>query len=200
MSKSTVPALQEAMLALMREKKLNTITVEELAVRANVNKKTVYYHFDGITGVLCSIFEKWVEDRIDDRELLPETWMQVLEEVTLLAREHTYFFKSIGSSRYAFEFRNFEESLSDRYVEAFIHKTLDLYRGYRNVDITLTKTQMEYIVQFYSKGYTSVIRYWFENGMKESNEELVHLLYIFNRDNLYRTFDEILGLEPKILL
>lgn len=200
MAKSTVPALKAALLELMHEKKLDDITVDDLAARANVNKKTLYYHYDGISGLLCQMAEDWASSAIAGRNETPETWMEILRDVLEMVRKRAGFLKAIGSSRYAGEFRRWLNRFSDQYLEQFILSTLNIYKDLRQTELELTPKQIEYLVQYYSRGFLAVEIHWFETGMKESCEELVDLLYIFNRDNLYRTFDEILGLEPKILL
>ncbi len=61
--KKTRQAIQNALLALMKEKPLNKITVSELAATADVNRKTFYNHYSNIQEVRDELDQEYI-DRI----------------------------------------------------------------------------------------------------------------------------------------
>ena len=54
----TRQAIRSALISLLSEKELSDITISELSARAQVNRKTFYYHFEDIFSLL-----KWTLDQ-----------------------------------------------------------------------------------------------------------------------------------------
>lgn len=54
----TKSAILEALLALMQEKKIENITMKEIALRAKVDRKTVYNYYSGIHAVQEALEEE----------------------------------------------------------------------------------------------------------------------------------------------
>ena len=54
----TRQAIRIALISLLSEKELSDITISELSARAQVNRKTFYYHFEDIFSLL-----KWTLDQ-----------------------------------------------------------------------------------------------------------------------------------------
>lgn len=69
-TKKTKTELASALKGLMRTKPFNKITVSELVEKANINRKTFYYHFDNIYSLL-----KWMFD---------EEAVLIFKDITLL--------------------------------------------------------------------------------------------------------------------
>lgn len=57
----TKQAITSAMLELIQEKPLQSITVSELAERADINRKTFYKHYHDTMAVIDEIEDEWIE-------------------------------------------------------------------------------------------------------------------------------------------
>lgn len=64
--------LREALVALLREKDFEVITVQDIADRATVNRATVYAHYqdkydllaDAIRAAFLEVLDRWMEERV----------------------------------------------------------------------------------------------------------------------------------------
>ena len=77
----TKQAIRNAFLSLLTEKDVEKITVGEIAVRANIDRKTVYNYYTGIYGILDEISKELADDFekvIEVVENKRENSMQVL--------------------------------------------------------------------------------------------------------------------------
>lgn len=87
--KRTKQAITSAMLALMQEKPVAAITVSELALRADINRKTFYKHYRDTAAVLDEI----------EGELIERIFSNFNRENVMLDIEDPYpFLRQIGES------------------------------------------------------------------------------------------------------
>lgn len=86
--RKTKKAIQDVFCELVREKKLNEITIKELCAKADINKSTFYLHYrdiyhlaDTIQDILiqdvCSVIAEYSYDEIVTKA--PEIWARIEE-------------------------------------------------------------------------------------------------------------------------
>lgn len=91
-TKRTRHMLVEAMQALMAEKSVNDITIQDIAERATVNRVTFYAHFTDKDALLDYMFKGWVHEALwanlpEDSELSPENLTQLIVTVCEFSAE-----------------------------------------------------------------------------------------------------------------
>jgi AcrR family transcriptional regulator len=120
-SRRTRRALQNAMLSLADEKDLETITVQEITDRADINRATFYQHFrdkeELVSSALDALFEEFTaEDRAftDQHQLLsPDVVPYPLVTLFVNLDRHRLLFSRLycgsDSSGFVIRFQMFEE-------------------------------------------------------------------------------------------
>lgn len=63
--KRTRRLLQDALMALVREKPMETITVQDIAARAEVNRATFYAHFEDKNALMNFMMREMFQERLD---------------------------------------------------------------------------------------------------------------------------------------
>jgi len=80
--KRTKKLLQQAMMDLLREQPVHSITVQDIAERAEVNRATFYAHFDDKYALLNYTVRDMFQQKLDSK--LPESPTFTLENLRLL--------------------------------------------------------------------------------------------------------------------
>ncbi len=79
MARNTQRLIADALRRLMQDKELDKITVQEIADEANVNKKTFYYHFHGITDLVCWMYTSELDQAIHTAVIQPDNWVDMVQ-------------------------------------------------------------------------------------------------------------------------
>ncbi|MGC9357260.1 MAG: TetR/AcrR family transcriptional regulator [Anaerolineae bacterium] len=122
----TRKALQEALLALIMEKRYNLITVEEIAQHANVGRTTFYLHYQDKDDLLLEVTGDFADEiqeafliQLEERSVHVEDVAAVLFS---LAEEHSDMYWAIISGRCGAkvleQFRTIFLSLLERIIQA----------------------------------------------------------------------------------
>ena len=173
----TKEALKGALIALLKEKELNKITVKELCEKADINRGTFYTHYKDQVDLYHAIVDETYEKL--------EAYIQSLFTIDISSREGTVDFVTR-----IFKFCRF----NDEYVSVFLvphRKTLlcrkiaEYAKKYNIYGITKSKETRErlpdfiedYFYEYLSFGVIGIIQYWIENGMVESDEEMAKTVW-----------------------
>lgn len=62
----------DALLILMSEKDFQSITVEEIAVKAGVNRSTYYRHFNGKEDIIFYFLDSVMREYLEEPDAKPE--------------------------------------------------------------------------------------------------------------------------------
>ena len=95
-------ALQRAYIDLVTENKTLSISIKEIAARANVNRMTFYSHYDEPIDILREFVDEMVDElmasqqRIEDIE---QSLFALLDDATELMQKELDFFILVSSSR-----------------------------------------------------------------------------------------------------
>ncbi|MGG0414326.1 TetR/AcrR family transcriptional regulator C-terminal domain-containing protein [Peribacillus simplex] len=167
----TRDAIKKAFLELMSEKNFDSITIQDISDRANINRATVYLHYLDKFDLLDKVIEEHIHNMANLCELEAEMdWI----ESTVICMEYLV-------SNYLF-FSTMLASEGARYFRSrFVQHNIEEFK--KDVDVTKGKNlgQNEDIVaEFVANAYVGVVEWWLKNGMpyppKEMAEKVGDLL------------------------
>lgn len=197
MAKQTQTTIARALMQLMLEKPLDSITVNDLIERANVNRKTFYYNFHGIADLLNWIYTVWIEAVVPLEEVSPDTWQRLFKGLMEAIKEQSKYLNDVYQSRYAPSFRLNQRRAFDREMARFVRSAVEIYEKTHNVNVKLSKTQLRYVERYYSMAFFGMLDAWFTGGMKEDEDEFVSMLTALSRDTMYDTFEFFITSEKE---
>lgn len=149
-------AIKKALVELMGEKNFNQITIQDIADKANVSRKTIYLHYLDKFDLL----DKLIEEHINQLEKLraESSDMSFIEGGLIwfeyLERNYLFFSTMLISQG--------GSSFHRRFLEFVIEGLKE------EVDITNGKNQglnSEVILRFVAAAYVEVVEWWFKNEM-----------------------------------
>lgn len=184
----TQELLAQTLKALMREKKLDSITVQELVDRAKVNRKTFYYHFHGISDLVNWLYAAELSHMIDTKEISPATWTELFLSIISRIREESTYLRAIIDSGYGPEFRLSMSHYFDRMLTKFVSAAMKIYEQEHQVTLRLSHMQVNFIIRYYSMAFYAIVEEWLLKGMKESEHDFVSIMIHLSNDNMYRSF------------
>lgn len=149
-------AIKRAFIELMSEKKFDHITIQVIADRANVNRRTVYLHYKDKFDLLDNLIEEHINEL---REICEST----LEADSLVggASWFEYF-----ESNYSF----FSTLIASKGVPFFRSRLLefvieDIKNGWNITEGKYRGLSEDVILQFFGTAYVGVVEWWFKNEM-----------------------------------
>ena len=147
-------AIKNALIELMSDKKLDDITIQEIADRGNVNRGTIYLHYTDKYNLL----DKLMEEHINQ---LRETSVWACEKEWADA---TLVFFQYFESNYLF----FSTMLASKGAPSFRSKFLEFLIEEFKDEVDKEKNQglsAEVIVKFAANAYVGVLESWLKEGM-----------------------------------
>lgn len=146
-------AIKKAVIELMSEKIFDDITIQDIADRANVNRRTIYLHYLDKFDLL----DKLIEERINElREICESVDTLDGNAIWFKAFERNYsFFSAMLASKGAPFFRS-------RFLE-FI--TEDIKNGWDMMEGKKRGISEDVILHFIAPAYVGIVEWWFTNGM-----------------------------------
>jgi AcrR family transcriptional regulator len=147
-------AIKKAIIELMSEKNFDDITIQDISDRANVNRGTIYLHYQDKYDLL----DKLIEEHID---VLRETCRAASE---LEFTESTLIWTEYFERNYSF----FSMMLASKGAPYFRGRFLDfLVEEFMNeVDVTKGKNEglnEDLLVRFVAAAFVGVVEWWFTN-------------------------------------
>ncbi|WP_068498277.1 TetR/AcrR family transcriptional regulator [Paenibacillus kribbensis] len=181
-------AIMNAFMKLMLEKDLESITINQIAEEANVNRGTVYLHF----ADKYDLRDQCVEDQLNQlqRSCMPEEGLVLLTSKTALLRTFEYleqnadFYSTMLTNNGSAVFRN---QLETMFQQSLSMKSITLDREL-NRDIT---------VQFLISAGVGLLEWWITRSMPYPASVMVEQFWnLLNRIQL-QLFEEnsVLKLE-----
>ena len=161
----TQTALLEALVELIKTKKLSNISITELCTEAKINRNTFYYHFNNIYDFL----EDHKQIVIDELTQIPDINQthskQTLIEIFRILKCHPNFMRVLISPNCDLDFFNDIFTLTSEKAK------IDISNPH---EITSSKDLM--ICKYCNAGSNAVICAWILNGMRESPEEIADII------------------------
>lgn len=158
--------LKAALIELLQEKRIDKISVRELAERAEINRATFYLHYDSPYALLMAlenqlfntIMESYKENVMKNPDSFFVALYQCIEEnyelSKILMQPHTA--------------GDFWEKLSDELQICYLDNFIDLSSA-----APYDEKELAYYCAFVKDGYLSIVKLWILNGMQEPIEEMV---------------------------
>ncbi len=159
----TQTAIKKAFLEIMSEKKFESITVQDIADRADVNRATIYLHYLDKFDLL----EKIIAEHISNMSELCEAekdldWIESTVHCMEYLEENFLFFSTMLASEGAPYFR-----------KQFVQHNIDEFK--KDVDLTKGKNSgqsEEIVLEFVANAYVGVVEWWIRNEMPYSPREM----------------------------
>lgn len=162
----TKRAIKNSFAQLLNEKPLNDITVSDIAVRADINRKTFYNYYAGVYEVVDEI-ENDLIIRIDtlltepDFEVNANRPYMVFEKLTAIINKDPEFFSYLMGM-------NANSSMSIKLVDMLKAKAKSILIKYLTVD----EQKLDLMLEFMVTGSVAVYRQWFNSDRREPLEEI----------------------------
>lgn len=168
--RKTQIAVESALLELLKEKKLNQITISELAERADINRKTFYNNYTSIDAVFASIESKLTSFIFDSlpRTLSPESDIDILnlfQKFAFIVEPYKEILNQISLHNNLIPF----QKRMDEKVLPYIEQNLTMHK----IDKRLTPYINLYIVH----GIFNIFKEWFSKDSDLTVEQIAQLAY-----------------------
>ena len=157
--------LHQSLINLLKEKPMNKISVKDICDKAEINRATFYTHYTDAYALLEDIQTNIVN-----------TLLQSVTTKSFINSQldfYTEICRSITNNRETCEF--FFGKQGDL---EFQLKIIDIARDQsimlmRRSNPNATEYDLNMLYNFISNGGLAIIRYWVQNGMKESPEDIL---------------------------
>lgn len=179
-------ALRDALIVLMEERGFDGITVNDLCVRADLNRGTFYNHYQDKEDLLETFEDEIMEEldrfqaKMKDLSLKEILYFQVkkkplpflVELFDYLREEGRFLHAVLGPGGDVGFGPRLRDSVCGNLIQSILHER------YRNDPTPF----VNYYIAFFASAYLGVIMQWIETGMRESSEEMaliaMRLLFI----------------------
>ena len=182
MSDITKRAISASLKKLLREKKLNKITVQDIADDCGINRQTFYYHFQDIYDLV-----EWT--CIEDTEkVLKEnrtyaTWQEGFLAVFYLAKEDKTFIENI--------YRSVSLELLEQYLYRLVYPLLKNVVDEKAKNYTVRDENKKYIADFYKYAFVGIMLDWVRDGMQEDPKRIVERISLLIEGDIVRALEKM---------
>ena len=172
MSNSTKQSMADSLIALLKDKPLNKITVSEIVDGCGVSRMTFYYHFKDVYDLLEWAFRNRVDQTIiaDGDEATPE---QISRHMLFVLQSN----KELVSNVYHSVSR---ESLTN-YLCEMIHEPIYNKVAERCKGHNVSEADKEFNTNFLKFGLVGTVLSWIRAGMHDDADDLVHRIAVIER-------------------
>lgn len=148
-------AIKNAVIDLMSEKSFDDITIQDIADRADVNRGTIYLHYNDKYNLLDTM----IEEHIENLRIL----CQSATEMTF--QEGNYVWYEYFERHYLF----FSTMLASKGAPYFRSRFLDLVIEEFKAEVETAEGKNkglneEVILQFFGSAVVGAVEWWFKNG------------------------------------
>lgn len=162
--------LRQCLTTLLKEKKIQDITVREIADMADINRGTFYLHYRDVFDLMEQIEKELTEEleavleRYSAAELLEKPSLIFSELYPLVQNNADIISILMGENGDLNFVNNLKKIVRDR----FLLRWLDL-------KFTGDPASLGAYSSFIISGCIGIVQYWLENGMEESPEQMTEL-------------------------
>lgn len=170
-------ALKEALVGLLKEKSISSITVKELCEMADINRSTFYGHYTDPYDLLEKISEEVVDDMYNTLNQYnfneEEEALQMTEKILEYAAEKSDLCQVLLSGSADTTFKRQVMELTQRII-------MKDYMKIMNVQEEISS----YLPLLVLSGSIDAIENWLKNGQQESPKEMALLIHRFTNYGL----------------
>ncbi|MFB7139450.1 MULTISPECIES: TetR/AcrR family transcriptional regulator [unclassified Bacillus (in: firmicutes)] len=168
-------AIEDALISLMAEEDFESITINSIAEKADVNRGTIYLHYKDKYDLLEQCIEREINELLIS--CLPEG-SGVYPSKNPLLRTFKYLEKN------SFFYHTL---LTNNGVPTFRNKLLNVMKDGMREQLNLNELNQnmnkEFLIQFWSSAAIGVIEWWIIQSMPFSAEEITEQLWILLERN-----------------
>ncbi|MCY8232356.1 TetR/AcrR family transcriptional regulator [Priestia endophytica] len=154
-------AIKNAFIELMSEKNFDQITIQDIADRANVGRRTVYDHYLDKFDLLDKLIEQHINEL---RNICKSTAEMSFTEGNLMwfeyFEQHSSFFSTMLASKGAPAFRSQFLKFVIEELEGEVEVTKGINKGFSK----------DLILKFFGAAIVEVVESWFTNGLSEPTQ------------------------------
>lgn len=175
----TRSALRQALVALMEERGLEAITVNDLCSRAGITRGTFYNHYPDKEALLAAFEDEVLADLAEFERRMGDLGMAsvlhhiarkkplpfLVELFDYLRTQGDFLHAALGPGGDVRFGPRLRDSLCTQIVESILHEQ------YRDNPTAF----VGYYVAFYASAYLGVIERWVDTGMRETSEEMARI-------------------------
>lgn len=177
--RKTRKVIRECLTELLKEKRIQDITVREIAEKADINRGTFYLHYKDIFDLMEQIENELLEEleevlrRYRASDLLTNPAV-VFTEVFHLVKENSGMVSILIGENGDI---NFVNRLKDIVREKCLRDWMELFRPEvaKEEGVCQGSSAFEAYYAFTVTGCIGLVQYWLDSGLKESLEELASL-------------------------
>ncbi|MDE7247342.1 MAG: TetR family transcriptional regulator C-terminal domain-containing protein [Lachnospiraceae bacterium] len=185
---TTKIALGESLKKLIRTKRLEKITINDLTADCGISRMAFYYHFQDIYDLVEWVCMEDSKKVLQDKETY-DTWQEGVSQIFEAVLENKEFIinvcRSIGRER----------------VERYLYKfTYDIIRQVVEEKCRgrgLAEEQKDFMTDFYKYGFVGIMVDWIDHGMKEDYGEIVENMYVMLHGNILQAISNFEKMEER---
>ena len=168
--RKTRQQLRHCLAVLLKEKKVQEITVREITEMADLNRGTFYLHYKDVFELL----EKSEQDLLDELDAALQKYQaqdlhrkpsMIFTDVFVCVQENAEMVQILLGENGDL---NFVNQIKERVREKCLKDWIELFR-------TQNSKLFDAFNAFIVSGCLGLVTYWLQNGMKESPEELAYI-------------------------
>lgn len=166
----THQSIQKSLLALLEQKGLKKITVNDICARADINRSTFYAHFQDIYAVMETIGRE-LEDKLMETYAniyLPNDNFMSVEYLAIIIghiQENKTFYQALLSDSNSMILADNMELLQSEIVAPLYQK------------LNVPERQGAYYFTFFRTGFVSILGKWLDDGCLEPPRELAKIIF-----------------------
>ena len=163
---NTQQTIQQALLALMKEKPLRKIKVTEITARAGISRSTFYTYYDSVFAIVQEIEDDFISHFVPESEVaLQGKQAQKTENFSYIRDRIEVFDILSGENGDPY----FELRLMNRLKRVF-------YRIAEEQHCTLSQTQIALICEFSRAGKLRIVHWWHDHKDEVSMKEIMEVM------------------------
>jgi len=174
----TKKSLQKSILRLLKENSYNSLSIQEISDEANVNRVTFYLHYSSKDDLLVEALEKEFDFFLEEIDKKTREARENLE-----GKEPDFSMFSSFAFEHVYTYRDLYETLLGKngpglvvqhmidYIAAFTKEQ------FKKVFEDPDPLELELYTQHIAGSLFAIIRWWVNEGMKQSPEEIAKMCY-----------------------
>ncbi|WP_408009194.1 TetR/AcrR family transcriptional regulator [Pseudalkalibacillus sp. A8] len=171
--KRTRKLINEAFLKLIQQKGFDSVTIQDIADEALINRATFYLHYEDKHDLLEKMSNSVIDEltsvlnpvlHVKGQEVQIEKLRTTIEKVYESVEKNQVFFTVMFGEHGIYNFRN---DLEEVIRENFSKKMTEL--GVRPEDFQIPK---DLILHFISAAFVGVVQWWVKQNTKPSSQEM----------------------------
>ena len=168
MSDITKRAMSAALKNLLKEKKLNKITVQDIADECGINRQTFYYHFQDIYDLLDWTLQEDARHLVANKINL-DNWEESIAALFVYMQENRML---VLNAFHSLERDTLEKEVF-KLLSPLLHRLFSAQEGFDR----LSEADQNFIVSVYGLGITGLFLRWIGANMMSPPEPMIRQLY-----------------------